>query len=67
MSTHQYILAQSEGGDQDAARQRFPSLLYVTNAHYSQEWGSQLHSHTCSEMFFIIIPKSMSDIFPNSR
>ena len=53
MSTHQYILAQSEGGDQDAARQRFPSLLYVTNAHYSQEWGSQLHSHTCSEMFFI--------------
>ena len=46
MSTHQYILAQSEGGDQDAARQRFPSLLYVTNAHYSQEWGSQLHSHT---------------------
>ena len=44
MSTHQYILAQSEGGDQDAARQRFPSLLYVTNAHYSQEWGSQLHS-----------------------
>ncbi len=53
MSTHQYILAQSEGGDQDAARRRFPSLLYVTNAHYSQEWGSQLHSHTCSEMFFI--------------
>ena len=53
MSTHQYILAQSEGGDQDAALHRFPSLLYVTNAHYSQEWGSQLHSHTCSEMFFI--------------
>ncbi len=30
-----------------------PRLLYVTYAHYSEEWKSQLHSHTCSEMFFI--------------
>ena len=49
MSTHQYILehdVRADGGG-------YPRLLYVTYAHYSQEWRSQLHSHTCSEMFFI--------------
>ena len=53
MSTNQYILAsdaRAPGGRGDSGR---PRLLYVTYAHYSREWRSQLHAHTCSEMFFI--------------
>jgi len=30
-----------------------PRLRYVTYTHYSREWTSQLHSHTCAELFFI--------------
>lgn len=52
MSTHQYIL---DRGTPEPGRPGggFPRLLYVTYAHYSREWQSQLHSHTCSELFFI--------------
>lgn len=68
MSTHQYILgrdARLPGQADDSCR---PRLLYVTYAHYSEEWRSQLHSHTCSEMFFIIGGNGafqiQEDIFP---
>ena len=53
MSTTQYILerdVRASLGCADSSRTR---LLYVTYAHYSQEWQSRIHSHTCSEMFFI--------------
>ena len=50
MSTHQYILEHDVRASGDGVH---PRLLYVTYAHYSREWRSQLHSHTCSEMFFI--------------
>lgn len=52
MSTHQYIL-EHDARAPGCADSSLPRLLYVTYAHYSQEWRSQLHSHTCSEMFFI--------------
>ena len=68
MSTHQYILgrdARLPGQADDSCR---PRLLYVTYAHYSEEWRSQLHSHTCSEMFFIIGGNGafqiQEDVFP---
>ena len=53
MSTHQYILAEESRGPAGAAERSRIRLRYVTYAHYSQEWTSQLHSHTCAEMFFI--------------
>ncbi len=47
MSTHQYILAQSDRAlDEGTVRSR-ARLRYVTYTRYSQEWTSQLHSHTC--------------------
>lgn len=49
MSTHQYILT----GAALPSEREHPRLLYVTYAHYSREWRSQIHSDTCSEMFFI--------------
>ena len=53
MSTHQYILAQSDRAlDEGTVRSR-ARLRYVTYTRYSQEWTSQLHSHTCGELFFI--------------
>ena len=48
MSTQQYVIGQKSGGELGAAR-----LLYVTYAHYSEEWNSSLHTHTCAELFFI--------------
>lgn len=48
MSTQQYVIGQESGGALGAAR-----LLYVTYAHYSEEWNSSLHTHTCAELFFI--------------
>ena len=53
MSTHQYILAEEARGPGGAAGRSRSRLRYVTYTHYSQEWTSQLHSHTCAEMFFI--------------
>lgn len=57
MSTHQYILERDVRAPEERTDVGQPSpmprLLYVTYAHYSREWRSQLHSHTCSEMFFI--------------
>ena len=53
MSTHQYILAEADRAPDRGAGRGRPRLRYVTYTHYSQEWTSQLHSHTCSELFFI--------------
>lgn len=53
MSTHQYILESDVRASGAHGNSSHPRLLYVTYAHYSQEWRSQLHAHTCSEMFFI--------------
>ncbi len=53
VSSHQYILPETDRvpeGDTQRGRSR---LRYVSYTHYSQEWTSQLHSHTCAEMFFI--------------
>ena len=30
-----------------------PQLRYITAAQYSQEWNSTLHTHSCTELFFI--------------
>ena len=30
-----------------------PQLRYITEAQFSQEWNSTLHTHNCSELFFI--------------
>ena len=54
VSTHQYILPEAERALEGAeGSRRRPRLRYVTYTHYSQEWTSQLHSHTCAELFFI--------------
>ena len=53
MSTHQYILAEADRAPDRGAERGRPRLRYVTYTHYSQEWTSQLHSHTCAELFFI--------------
>lgn len=47
MSTQQHILSREAPGSE---RRR---LLYVTYAHYSEEWHSTLHTHACAELFFI--------------
>ena len=47
MSSQQYILSKEASGGE---RRR---LLYVTYAHYSEEWHSTLHTHACAELFFI--------------
>lgn len=30
-----------------------PHLRYITTAQYSEEWNSTLHTHSCTELFFI--------------
>ena len=30
-----------------------PRLLYITQDHYSEGWNSNLHTHGCTELFFI--------------
>lgn len=46
MSQQQYALPREQGG---AA----PRLLYVSQAQYSSDWNSSLHTHGCAELFFI--------------
>lgn len=33
---------------------RGPQLLYLTRDQYSEDWNSNLHTHGCAELFFII-------------
>lgn len=49
MSSQQHIL-ENKAADTGGERSR---LLYVTYAHYSEEWHSTLHTHACTELFFI--------------
>ena len=53
MSTHQYILAEADRASDRGTERGRSRLRYVSYTHYSQEWTSQLHSHTCAELFFI--------------
>lgn len=53
MSTHQYILGEANHAPEGSAVRGRPRLRYVSCAHYSKDWTSQLHSHTCAELFFI--------------
>ena len=46
MSTQQYMIEKSTGSGEGAR------LRYVTWAHYSEEWHSNLHTHVCAELFF---------------
>ena len=48
VSSCHYVLADSRPRLDSRVR-----LLYVTYAHYSEEWNSTLHTHTCAELFFI--------------
>lgn len=50
MSTQQYPLSSDEPGSAVFERAR---LLYVTCAQYSEEWNCAIHSHACTELFFI--------------
>ena len=52
MSSKQHILAKPScpPGGAEGGQTR---LLYATWAHYSEEWHSTLHTHTCAELFFI--------------
>lgn len=49
MSTNRYeIAAQENNGIRNAAR-----LLYISSAKYGGDWHSTLHTHTCSELFYV--------------
>ncbi len=48
MSTRQYLLPRVDIPERDGVR-----LLYVTRAQFSAEWDSALHTHSCSEFFFV--------------
>ena len=49
MSTNRYELASQENdGIRNAAR-----LLYISSAKYGGDWHSTLHTHTCSELFYV--------------
>ena len=48
MSSYQYVAGREGAGERAGAR-----LLYVTYAHYSEDWNCRLHTHACAELFFI--------------
>ena len=50
MSTQHFMIPEE---DQTASVPPQARPLYVTLAQYSAEWNSSLHTHTCSELFFI--------------
>lgn len=51
MSTRQYSMPTAPVSPPHSGHAR---LLYVTHAQYSAEWNSFPHTHTCTELFFII-------------
>ena len=51
MSTHQYLLPKER---RDLAHSGRARLQYVTHARYSPEWDSTLHTHACTELFFVL-------------
>ena len=48
VSSYQYVAGREGAGERAGAR-----LLYVTYAHYSEDWNCRLHTHACAELFFI--------------
>ncbi len=49
MSTNRYELgAHENNGIRNAAK-----LLYISSAKYGGDWHSTLHTHTCSELFYV--------------
>lgn len=50
MSSRTYRLAPGSNG---ADRKDIPQLRYITTAEYSAEWNSSIHTHNCTEVFFI--------------
>lgn len=53
MSSKQHILTKTPSPPPGGAEGGLGRLLYVTCAHYSEEWHSMLHTHDCAELFFI--------------
>lgn len=50
MSTSHHIFSQES---QASPEQNQAKLLYITCAQYSQEWNSTIHTHACTELFFV--------------
>lgn len=51
MSSRTYRLTP---GGPSAQKKETPQLRYITTAEYSTEWNSAMHTHSCTEVFFII-------------
>lgn len=50
MSSTTYRLTDLAGQERQG---ELPRLRYITEAQYSQEWNCTIHTHICSELFFI--------------
>ena len=50
MSSQHYMIPQTDSAASAPPKTR---LLYVTQAQYSADWNCALHTHACSELFFI--------------
>lgn len=50
MSTSHHIFSQES---QSPTAQNQAKLLYITCAQYSQEWNCTIHTHSCTELFFV--------------
>ena len=50
MSTSHHIFSQES---QSPTVQNQAKLLYITCAQYSQEWNCTIHTHSCTELFFV--------------
>ncbi len=49
MSNYQHSFSKAAAGEGRGALR----LNYIAQARYSQEWNSNLHTHSCAELFFI--------------
>lgn len=50
MSTSHHIFPRESDASPEQSRGK---LLYITSAQYSQEWNSTIHTHACTELFFV--------------
>ena len=50
MSSYQHSFSRAAEPSSDRGS---PWLSYISKTQYSQEWNSNLHTHSCAEMFFI--------------
>lgn len=51
MSTNRYVLEEQATSPVD---RKTTKLLYVSSAKYGGDWHSILHTHTCTELFYVI-------------